>query len=327
MATKEELLKLFENNKGVYLSGEEIAEKLSLSRTAVWKAVNSLRKDGYRIDAVQNKGYCLAIDTDILSAEGILKYLEPVCSNLELTVLPVTDSTNSLLREMAAAGAPEGRCVIANSQTTGRGRLGRVFYSPADTGVYLSLLLRPGQCSAEQASKLTTMAAVAACEAIEDVSDEKASIKWVNDIYMNDRKVSGILTEASFDLESGYLEYAALGIGINIYPPNTGFPEEIKDIAGAVFRTPRNDGKNRVAAAFLNHFMEYYTAGNSADYAVRYRDRSFLIGRDINVLFRDGKRSATAIDVDQDCHLIVRYEDGSEDCLSSGEVSLRLADK
>jgi len=237
----------------VFLSGEEIAEKLSLSRTAVWKAVNSLRKDGYRIDAVQNKGYCLAIDTDILSAEGILKYLEPVCSNLELTVLPVTDSTNNLLREMAAAGAPEGRCVIANSQTMGKGRLGRVFYSPADTGVYLSLLLRPGQCSAEQASKLTTMAAVAACEAIEDVSDEKASIKWVNDIYMNDRKVSGILTEASFDLESGYLEYAALGIGINIYPPKTGFPEEIKDIAGAVFRAPRNDGKNRVAAAFLNH--------------------------------------------------------------------------
>lgn len=120
MTTKEKLLTLFEKNKGVYFSGEEIADKLSVSRTAVWKAVNSLRKEGYKIHAAQNKGYCLAADTDILSVQGIQKYLESSCSQIKLTVLPAAASTNALLREKAAAGAPEGCVLIAGSQTEGR---------------------------------------------------------------------------------------------------------------------------------------------------------------------------------------------------------------
>ena len=185
MTTKEKLLTLFEKNKGVYFSGEEIADKLSVSRTAVWKAVNSLRKEGYKIHAAQNKGYCLAADTDILSVQGIQKYLESACSQIKLTVLPAAASTNALLREKAAAGAPEGCVLIAGSQTEGHGRTGRSFYSPPDTGLYMSLLLRPFRCPAQKARKYTVMAAVAACKAIESLSDRKPLIKWVNDIYMD----------------------------------------------------------------------------------------------------------------------------------------------
>ena len=135
MGTKTELLKLFEKNKGTYFSGEELASRLSVSRTAIWKAVNRLREEGYDIYAVPNKGYCLSVRTDILSAEGIAKYLEPVCQELQIEVFPTVSSTNLLLRERATAGAPQGCTILANAQTQGRGRIGRSFYSPSDTGI------------------------------------------------------------------------------------------------------------------------------------------------------------------------------------------------
>ena len=159
MGTKENLLALLERRKGEYLSGEEIARLLSVSRTAVWKAVNALRSAGYEIDAVQNRGYCLDIHTDILSREGILRLLEPRWRNTELEVLPCTDSTNALVRERANSGAPEGLVVLANQQARGRGRLGRSFYSPAGTGIYFSILLRP-RMPASESLLITTGAAI-----------------------------------------------------------------------------------------------------------------------------------------------------------------------
>ena len=246
MKTKDKLLSLLEENRGSYFSGEEIAEKLSVTRAAVWKAVKSLREEGYQIDAVQNKGYCLAVQTDILSSQGIRKYLGPVCKDLELEILAEVDSTNAWIRQKAAVGAEEGCTIIANEQTCGKGRWGRSFYSPAGTGIYMSILLRPQGWSPEKAVRLTTMAAVSACEAAEEISGEKAEIKWVNDIYMRGKKVSGILTEASFSLESGCVDYAVLGIGFNVYKPEGGFPEELKHTAGAVFDSRQNDGKNRL---------------------------------------------------------------------------------
>ena len=154
MSTRESILALFEEHKGVFFSGEEIAAKLSVSRAAVWKAVNSLRKDGYEITAVSNKGYCLSAETDILSAQGIRKYLIPLCGFLNLNVLPEVESTNGLLREWADAGKPEGSVVIANLQTKGRGRFGRSFHSPADTGIYLSILLRPEQAEEKKKTQV-----------------------------------------------------------------------------------------------------------------------------------------------------------------------------
>ncbi len=324
METKEKLLDLFENNRGVYLSGQDIAERLSISRAAVWKAVKSLRSEGYSIEAVRNKGYSLAVETDILSAQGIQKYLKPVCQGMELEVLPALASTNTMVREKAAAGAPEGYTVIANNQTDGKGRRGRSFYSPSGTGIYMSLLLRPRQYASKQAVKLTTMAAVAVCEAIEAVSGKKAQIKWVNDIYVAGKKVCGILTEASFGLEDGFLEYAVLGIGINVSPPMGGFPEELKNVAGAVFCEAQNDGKNHLAAEFLNRFMTYYAMSPEICCADSYRSRSLVIGREIQVIFSDGSKKAIALDVDEDCRLMVKYEDGKTERLSSGEISVKF---
>lgn len=328
MGTKEVLLSLLEAEKGTYLSGEEIAEKLSVSRTAVWKAVKSLRNAGYEIDAVPNKGYSLSVDTDILSASGIRSYLAPSCGDLEVVVLQKAGSTNTLLREKANAGAAEGYVLFANTQTEGRGRLGRSFYSPADAGVYMSLLLRPVGLFPKEAMQLTTMAAVAACEAIEEISGREAKIKWVNDIYMDGKKVSGILTEANLSLEDGSLEYVVLGVGINVYPPAQGFPAALQKRAGTVFSKRQNDGKNRLAAAFLNHFMGYYAAGKGEgkpDYVEKYRARSFVIGKEITVLSAQKETKAIALDVDEACHLLVQYPDGRKERLSSGEIRIRLS--
>lgn len=321
MSTKEILLELLESRQGQFLSGAEIASGLQVSRTAIWKAMKALREDGYEIRAVQNKGYCLSEDTDILSAERIRGYLAHGLPELHMEVLMDTASTNALAREKAGMGAPEGTVILAKHQSAGRGRFGRKFYSPADSGIYLSLILRPKGYSPRQAIKVTAMAAVAVCRAIADISGKECSIKWVNDIFMDGRKVCGILTEGSFDLESGTLDSIVLGVGINVYEPEGGFPEELSSVAGAVFHSRVSDGRNRLTAAFLNRFMECYLG--KEDFTEAYREKSMIIGRDIDVISAAGVRSARALDVDRDCHLIVRYENGEIAQLSSAEVSVR----
>ena len=323
MGTKEKLLALFEADKGKFFSGEELAARLAVSRTAVWKAVNSLRKEGYEIQAVQNKGYSLSVSTDILSIQGVEKYLNPEHSSIELEILPDIGSTNDYLREKAAQGKGEGYAVVAGAQTRGKGRTGRSFYSPADTGIYLSLLLRPKDCGPAQAVKFTTMAAVAACEAIEKVSHRSPQIKWVNDIYIDGKKVSGILTEASVSLENGSLEYVLLGIGINVYPPEKGFPQELRETAGSVFQERKSDGKNQLTAGFLNRLMEIYTKEETGEYAEEYRKRSMVLGKRIQILTPEGEKGARALEIDKDCRLLVEYEDGNRELLRAGEIRIR----
>lgn len=321
MGTKEKLLALLEASQGTYLSGEELAETLAVSRTSVWKAANALRNAGYAISGAQNRGYCLDARTDVLSEQGIRALLGPKEETLTLEVLSSAESTNALLREKANAGAPEGYVIAANAQTRGRGRLGRSFFSPPDTGIYMSLLLRPRNLSAGQAVRVTTMAAVAAAEAIESVSGRETKIKWVNDIFIGRKKVSGILTEASFDLESGSVDYIVLGIGMNAYEPAGGFPPEIREVAGSIFSEQRSNGKNRLTAEFLTRFLELYQ-NETNDYTEIYRRRSLVIGKRVQVITPTSRRLAYALDIDGTCRLVVRYEDGTVDQLSSSEVSV-----
>lgn len=330
MNTRERLLLLLKENKGQFVSGEEIASSLSVSRTAVWKGVTALRQAGYEIDAVRNRGYRLSPVSDILSEDGIMICLDKE-SGADLHFAQTVTSTNNIVKELASEGAAEGYTLVAASQTKGKGRAGRSFYSPEDTGVYLSILLRPAYYDAARASRFTTIAAVAACDAIKECGIDGAGIKWVNDVYVEGRKVCGILTEASVDLESGFLDYAVLGIGFNAYVPDGGFPEEIRERAGAIFKEPVSDGKNRLAAAFINSFMKYYRQekesgkdGEVPGYVSAYRERNIVPGKDIDVLTGGTARAARAIEIDDDCHLLVEYADGTRENLSAGEVSIRL---
>ena len=323
MTVQSHLQQLLESNKSAFLSGEEIARRLGVSRNAVWKAIKALQADGYPIQAVPNRGYCLAATSDVLSASGIRQYLAGDAQSLDLRVYDSVDSTNLVLRGLANGGAAEGTVVVAALQTGGRGRKGRSFYSPQGTGVYVSLLLKPN-IAPDDATLITTTAAVAVCGAVEALSGKPASIKWVNDVFMDGKKVCGILTEGSFDMESGQFEYAILGAGINVYEPAGGFPQEIRAIAGSVLSAPAPDGKNRMIAEYLNRFLSLYQTLGSAETNAEYRSRSFVLGRMVTVLSGEQATPARALDVDEKCRLIVEYGDGRRETLSSGEISIKL---
>ena len=324
MTTKEKLLALLEDSKGTFFSGEEIARTLQVSRAAVWKAVNALRENGYTIDAATNKGYRLSPDSDILSPQGIRRFLKPEYRDLDLTVLPTVPSTNALVREKANQGRPEGCIIIACEQTDGRGRYGRQFFSPVDSGVYLSLLLRPTAYSPQQATCLTAAAAAAMCQAIEEVTGQQPGIKWVNDIFLRGKKVCGILTEAVVGLETGALDYMVLGAGVNLYPPVKGFPEEIQPIAGSVLERSCPEAKNRLVGEFLNRFWDFYTHPECRTYLEDYRSRSLAIGQNVTVLSAGKAVSAYAYGIDDDFRLLVRYENGDTEALSYGEIRIQL---
>ena len=324
MSTKDKILELLESNKGIYFSGEDLAQKLSVSRAAVWKAIKALQSDGYTIDAVTNKGYSLSVNSDILSPQGIKKYLSKDIKNLDINVLQTVDSTNTYIKDNIRSGIKDGYTVISAEQTNGIGRKGRSFFSPDNSGIYLSIFLKPKNYSAQKAVRITTMAAVAMCEAVEEVSNEEPKIKLVNDIFISGKKICGILTQASFDLESSTIESAVLGVGINVYKPQNGFPDELKDIAGYLFEDPQKDIKNKLSAAFLNHFMSIYKDTNDNKYADKYRNYSLVIGKRVIVISSTSQREATVLSIDDECRLNVKFDDGSVETLSSGEISIKL---
>ena len=303
-----------------FVSGEEMASGLGLSRTAVWKAIDRLRAEGYAIESVPRKGHRLAAGSDVLSEEGIRCYLTR--NDLQVKVFPTITSTNTVLKQMASEEAPAGLALVAGEQTAGRGRLGRSFYSPAGSGLYLSLLLRP-EMEAAEATKLTACAAVAAAEAIESLADIRPGIKWVNDVLLDNKKVCGILCEASYALEDQKLFAVVVGLGINVYPPKEGFPEEIKDIAGTVFDQSETGIRNQLAAEIINRFMAYYKHVTENGYQGEYIKRSIVPGKDIEVHAHGEVKQAHALAIDDTCGLMVRYEDGSAETLHFGEVSIK----
>ena len=321
--TKEQVLKVLQEHPDAFVSGAALAEQLRLSRTAVWKAIRQLKADGYEIEAVTSQGYRLLSGSDVLSAEGIARYLRH--PEIRPQVFPALTSTNTVLKSLAAEDAPAGTAVLAVTQTAGRGRLGRSFYSPSASGLYLSLLLRPDLAPAD-APRLTSCAAVAVAEAVSGLSGRETGIKWVNDVYMDGKKICGILTEAGIDLESGRVSYVVVGIGINLRAPEGGFPEEIRNIAGAAFdglSVP--DLRNRLAALVLDRLADYAADPFSDALFDAYAKRSFVPGRKITVL-APGKEPvpAEALRLNRDYSLQVRLEDGREEKLASGEVSIRV---
>lgn len=323
MSVKSDLLPLLRKCGGEFLSGEEAARMLGVSRSAVCKAVMSLRSDGFAIEAVTNKGYRLSAESDLIIGNDVAALLADEPYYTDITVLKTAESTNTVLKGLAVGGKPEGTVLFALEQTAGKGRFTRSFVSPADSGIYMSLLLRPKLLTGD-AVHITTAAAAAVCEAIEYLSGKKAEIKWVNDVLLNGKKVCGILTEASVDIESGGLDYAVLGIGLNVYEPPGGFPEEIESIAGAVFPEKQAGLKNRLAAEIIKRFMKYYLSLSDKTYINSYLSHCTVPGRRITVLKNGGAYPALALGIDEDCRLLVRYDGGGEEALSSGEISIKL---
>lgn len=323
MDLKQKVLAFLENNKGNSVSGGKLAKELNVTRSGVWKAVKSLQDEGYGITAVTNKGYCLNENNDILSTESIYPFLNNSAKSMKIQVFKTIDSTNTYAKKLAQEGAPQGTVIISEEQTAGRGRMGRNFYSPASTGIYMSIVLRP-KVSVENSLLITTNSAVAVSKAIEKVAYLPTEIKWVNDIYSNGKKLCGILSEASIDFESGGLEYAIIGIGINVSTMQKSFPTELKEIATSIFphKSPRPI-RSALIGEILNNISMCWDNLCDKSFLDEYKKRSFLLGEDIWVINGDKFAPAKAIDIDDMARLVVQFENGEIKTLNSGEVSVR----
>lgn len=319
MSTKSRLLKLLEQEKGRYLSGEILAEQLQVSRTAVWKAIQSLRQEGYEIQAVTNKGYALDKACDVLSAEAIQSGLEH--PEVKVQVFREIDSTSLAMKQMALESRlPHGSMVIANEQTKGKGRKGRDFYSPKDSGLYLSVLLYPDK-TVRESLELTAEAAVAVCRAVEKCCKISLKIKWVNDLYLEEKKVCGILTEAVTDLETGDIEFVVVGIGLNLKSPEEGFPEEIRQKAGVVLPAGEAVDRNQLAATIVNELLK---ETEKKGIPKEYIRNNLVPGRTICLVQGTDRRIVKAEEILPDGRLLIQNEQGREEILSGADVSLEL---
>ncbi len=257
--------------------------------------------------------------TDKFNEDSIRKYLS-TSPEVFLNVYDCVDSTNKIAMEMAASGAPAGTVIAAASQTAGRGRLGRSFYSPCGSGIYISIILRP-DAPAQDSLFLTVSTAIAVCRAIELMTDERAKIKWVNDIYMRDRKVCGILVQGAADGDK--IDYAVTGIGINLLPPEEGFPNDINAVAGSVFTSSFPDMRSSLAAKVIENAMKLCRLPADRSVIDEYRRRSWLDGCSVNVIQNGSTVPAKVIGIDEECRLEIVYDDGRTDRLMAGEVSVR----
>lgn len=258
--------------------------------------------------------------------QDILNYLQTECPWRDtLYWYDEIDSTNTVAKRLAKNGAPHGTVLVAGRQTAGRGRLGRQFSSPEGMGVYLSVILRPG-CPASELMHLTCAAAVAACRAVSAACGFTPQVKWINDLVCGSKKLGGILTELSVDSATGQTDYAIIGIGINCRQEKADFPEELQDMAVSVKQiTGAVCSPAKVAAALTEALHKISDSLLSDKLALmdEYKQLCMTLGKDVLLVRGDEKRYATALDLGEDGGLIVRYPDGTEETVSSGEVSVR----
>lgn len=323
MKIKDKVLARLNNSSGELVSGGELARELGVTRNSIWKAINQLKKEGYDVTSHSNQGYLLNGMVDIINEEKILPKLP---NGAQIIILDSATSSNDVLKELAQKGEAHGSLVVVKSQTNGRGRMGRSFISKSEDGLYFSFLLRPSMLATE-ALNITVICAVALAQAIEQTSGANAQIKWVNDIYINEKKCAGILTEAQLNFECGTLDYCIVGIGVNVLTPKEGFDKEISEIATAIFENSAPCGyKTKLLAKFFSCFYKYYNSIESKEFMLEYKNRSNLIGKDVDVYVGDKITHGTVCDIDENARLVVKAEDGLH-AFSSGEARVRKSGK
>ena len=353
MSTKSTILQILSSSKGgAAVSGEELAQQCGVSRAAVWKAVNALREEGFEITGTTNGGYVLD-SSDVLTTEAVSTAFNasfPHFAGAKIECFKEIDSTLSQAKrwlsecgtlrnadgELTPAGKTYSNAVIvAEKQTAGRGRSGRTFVSPAKTGIYLTVIYAPKGGITDPA-KITAFSAVAVCRAIKKLYGIQPSIKWINDIFYNGKKICGILTEGTTNFETGIIEAAVIGIGVNIEENAEAFGGELSKVAGGLFAREEGTGtpnstnlsvtRAQLAAQIAGETLQVLS--EPAETVIQeYKALSFIIGREVEVHTlidsTQGIYKATAVDIDQNAALVVQLPDGTKKTLISGEVSLK----
>lgn len=319
---KAEIIRLLKSCDG-YLSGQELCEKLNVSRTAVWKVIHQLKQEGYEIEAVRNKGYRLLESADVMTEAELESCMGQQHIGLPVKYCEEIDSTNNQVRRMAEEGAPEGILVVAESQNSGKGRRGRVWKSPAGSGIWMSFLLKP-QIRPEYASRLTLVAAMAVSAGIEEVTGLTSQIKWPNDLVLSGKKICGILTEMSTDLDT--IRYIIVGIGINVN--TSSFPEEIRETATSLYlESGRKWKRSELIAAIMKHIERYYEiflrTAELSNLKEEYEKKLANLNQHVKVLSPGHEFCGICRGITNGGELLVEREDGTIAQVMSGEVSVR----
>ena len=309
--------------EGAYLSGEELSRSIGITRAAVWKAVEALRRQGYDIEARTGRGYRLRQSPDLLRRETVEAYLSAPRADWE--VLESVDSTNFACRRLALEGAEDGTVVMADCQTAGRGRRNRSFQSPAGRGLFLSILWRPG-CTPDKLLPLTALSAVAVYRAVERVCGVNLRIKWPNDLVLHGKKLGGILTEMALEGESGLVSHAVVGIGLNVHHLPSDFEGQVRDIATSL--DMELDGRvcrGKLAAALLEEldYLRGEVLFAPEKWLEPYRAACLNIGQTVQLIRGETRERVEAVAVDGQFGLVVRHENGELETVRSGEVSVR----
>lgn len=309
-----------------YVSGEQVSEQLGLSRAAVWKAVDALRKQGYEIEARAGVGYRLVSAPDLVT-EGEIRAWLPQDDVRPIHCFDEIDSTNTYLKKLAMTGGAHGTAAVADRQTAGRGRMNREFQSAEGKGIYLSVLMRP-ELQPEKLLCITALAGVGVCRAVERVTGLSPLLKWPNDPVINGRKLCGILTEMALEGETGRLQYLVLGIGLNVAQTVEDFTPDVAAMATSVNEAAgRPVSRAQLTAAILEEVDALYEAlcrEDTAAYLEEYRERCVNLGKTVQLIRPDGRRdTVTAEAVDEEFSLVVRHGDGRQETVRTGEVSVR----
>lgn len=316
-----------EKNRGTFISGQSIATQLNLTRASVWRAVKQLREQNYLIEGSTKLGYCLSTEREQLSLQSILPFLEKYnAPQTEVIYYPTIDSTNKEAKRLSLEHAEHGTIVVADEQSHGLGRNGKSFFSPLGNGIYLSMILKP-KVDASLALKVTSMAAVAVCRTLKQTLNLEGRIKWVNDVYLNNLKVCGILTEGVTGFESRKVETIVVGIGINYQEGESGFPNDLKEIATTLFKKDEKPtiSKSELIGSLVASLRKLVDNLDDNSYIEEYRQLSLVIGKNVKVIQGDVAYEAIAEAIDDNGFLTVRLEDNTLKVLQSGEISIRRA--
>lgn len=309
-------------NTDDFISGQEISEKLGVSRQAVWKAINALKEKGYEIQSVTNRGYRLVSSPNYLNESSLKSLLHNKIIGKNMIVLDSVNSTNDYLKKLGNEGCENGTVVAAREQTKGKGRLGRTWQTKKDDGIAFSVLLRPSVAPSE-VSAITPLAGLAVCKAIREYTKLDCVIKWPNDIIVGRKKLVGILTEMSAEFDA--VEYVITGIGINV--DHTSFPEEIAFKATSLLlETGRHIDQNEFLACVLEHLENEFVKNNlelTPTALSEYTDLCATVGR--SVTFQRGTRriSGMAVGISEHGELKVMMSDGTICLVNSGEVTVQ----
>ncbi|MCI9442773.1 MAG: biotin--[acetyl-CoA-carboxylase] ligase [Ruminococcus sp.] len=321
---KAEILRLLRES-GSYVSGQRLCEELGVSRTAVWKVINQLKEEGYHVEAVQNRGYRILDIPDVMSKEELESLLagKTKWAGQEVYYFPETDSTNIRAKQLAESGAAHGTLVAADRQTAGRGRRGRGWESPSGCSIYMSILLRPKFLPAK-APMMTLVMAYSVAESLRAYTGLDIQIKWPNDVVLNGKKLVGILTEMSTEID--YINHVVIGVGINVNMDS--FSEEIAKTATSLRMEMGKTLKRSTLIAeimrrFEQDYEEYVKTGDLSGIREAYERLMVNYGKEVRILGAQEPFQALALGINNNGELLVRKEDGSEEAVYAGEVSVR----